>query len=303
VGVTIDLIAARMGVPYVDGAVGLVVSGLILKGSIELLLDLVRSGKEGEPDLSSYGFAIQRHRAHALSHWLLLKVDEGEIETEEDLEREAASSLDFSHIATYEALGIAEPQGRDQTVKAALEHVHDGLIEGSPFRLTPDGRAELNTALSHQFLSGRGRLTRLLVGAVKHGVSAVFLLSMEVLFAYGARWVISLLPGAPLIASTVPIATVVGLSLTAVDLWFAGAGAAVFLIGRIWTTAARREKPFKEGRRLRPVAARIASGLSLFLLINSWWALTFVGIGLIGRLLEWLYRRRRRQPVGNGESR
>ena len=285
IGVTIDLVAARLGVPYVDGAIGLVISVLIFKGAIELLLELVRSRNAEEADLSSFGFAANRHRARTLANWLLLRIDDGEISSNDDLEREARSSLDFSHIATYEALGIAEPHDRDRTVADALKHIRDGLAEGEPLRLTSRGRAELDRAMSRRLFSSGRRPLQLLSGVARHLFSFAFLLSVQALLAIGFRWICCLLPAAPLVRGGTPLVTIMGCSFSAADLWLAAAGAGLFGLGRIWTMLRRREEPFRGGRRLTPGVSRVASTVSLALLINSWWASMMVGLSLVGQLV------------------
>ena len=77
-GVTIGLIASLFRIPYLDAAVGLIVSVLILKGALELLIDIIKSAGEGDLDLSPYGFTqFERHKRNQLKIWLLFRITAG----------------------------------------------------------------------------------------------------------------------------------------------------------------------------------------------------------------------------------
>ncbi len=166
-GVAAGLVAAKYNIMLLDQLVGLIVAVLILKGAVELLIDLLRSSGEEELDLSKYGFQrLDRHRHRQFVRWFLYEIEKERITSREEMFKEAYAATDFNQIASLRALGLAEQRGREQKIEAAAQEVFTrGLAEeigvdrtstnrpqtsnnSSILRLTPAGKAELQRALS-----------------------------------------------------------------------------------------------------------------------------------------------------------
>lgn len=143
--------------------IAMAVSVLILKGAIEMLIDLLRSSGAEEVDLSRYGFSrIDRHRHRQMVRWLLYEIEKGRITTREEMIREARSATDYSKIVSLKALGLDKQPGKEEKIARAAQAVFDeGLVterkpggsaraaEQKPFlQLTETGEAELKRGLS-----------------------------------------------------------------------------------------------------------------------------------------------------------
>lgn len=152
-GVAAALAASYLDFPLLDHIVGVIVSVLILKGALELFLDLIRSGSDEEIDLSKYGFGrFEQHRHKQVVRWVLFEIRKGRVSSQQEMEREARAATDFSKIAPLQALGLAEQSNREEMIRNAVQAVfHENLAEGNPLRLTAKGEQVLEKALSGQW--------------------------------------------------------------------------------------------------------------------------------------------------------
>jgi len=114
-GVTAGLVAALLHFPILDTIVGLVVALLILKSGVELGLELLRSFKEGEADLSRFGFGLVAEsyeglRRSRLREWISFLG--------------ARRALDPERIPGIRAMGLLEGQVQvDKLVDEILEEL------------------------------------------------------------------------------------------------------------------------------------------------------------------------------------
>jgi protein-S-isoprenylcysteine O-methyltransferase Ste14/Co/Zn/Cd efflux system component len=212
-GVTAGLVAAYFEFTIVDRLVGLAVAVLILKGAVELLIDLVRSEGEEEIDLSRYGFSrLEKHRRRQMVLWFLFEADRSHISTRDELFRKARAATDYSRIASLRALGLDGQPDREKRLEESIQEVFEkGWVaevtvsapdapsrHGTLLKLTDAGEAELNRALARgrdlstaQYPFGRrGGAWRPVVVVVR----LVFNLALFTgIYALG-RWVIGFLP-------------------------------------------------------------------------------------------------------------
>lgn len=245
--VALGLLAAAFHVPYVDGVVGLVVSALIVRGAVELLIELLRSENGEAVDLSAYGFSgLERHRERSLVRWLLLQVDNGKISSSDELERQARESLDFHHITSFEALGISDTAKQEATADAAVRRIReDGLVYGQPLALTNQGREELDAAFSRRLFGGAGGPLVTTIRAVVLSTGSLIATFVFGLLAAGIRWILQYMPSAPVWGFQVldegnSVWSIFGVPVSATDAWLAIPAAAFFLLGRFRQIRHRR---------------------------------------------------------------
>ncbi len=193
-GVAAGLIAAKFDIILLDQIVGMVVAVLILKGAVELLIDLLRSSDDEDLDLSKYGFQrLDRHRHRQFVRWFLFEIEKGNITTRRQMFEEAQAATDFNKIASLRALGLHEQIGRDQKIETAAKEVFEkNLAVETPssdtpsLHLTPAGKEELHKALNGTWDLSFGRFSSL---GVRFLVSSLF---FSAIYA-AARWGIRLL--------------------------------------------------------------------------------------------------------------
>ncbi|MBN1273655.1 MAG: cation transporter [Candidatus Aminicenantes bacterium] len=211
-GVAAGLAAAAFKFILLDQIVGIAVSFMIIKGALDLMIDLLRSRGDEELDLSKYGFSrLGRFRHIQTLRWLLYEIKKGRITTKDELLGQAKVATDFKRIASLKALGLDEQPDQENKLKKAIEDLFDkGFAEEktmtsgykSPqektfLQLTPAGENELNLALSNPWRSSvrfpsfpRNRLLIWLAFFVRIIISAALFTGI---YALG-RWLIGLFP-------------------------------------------------------------------------------------------------------------
>jgi hypothetical protein len=149
-GVTAGLLASLMRFRLLDTLVGLTVSTLILKSAIELTIEMIRSLKEEEVDLSSYefGLAIQfdKFRENQLRDWMLYLVGREGIRTRAELIRRGSQALDTNRVFGLQAMGIAQKQlpASDAVERSLSGLVEKGWLEGDEqLSVTDSGKKRL----------------------------------------------------------------------------------------------------------------------------------------------------------------
>lgn len=151
VSVTAGLVASRLRWPLLDTLVGLAVASLILKSALELLVELVKAGKDGEVDLSRYKFTFfERLRKGHLCSWLLYLVERGEVATKDQLSAKAEEALGFDSPEIHVMADFGFPTPDKAFVLDCLESLfHDGRLEeaGGGILLTPAGKKYLHHRL------------------------------------------------------------------------------------------------------------------------------------------------------------
>lgn len=200
-GVVVGLIASYLSLPLLDQLVGILVAVLILKGALELFIDLIRANEGEELDFSKYGFQhMERHRRRQYTRWLLYEIHQGKISSREEMERELKAATDFSRIEPLKALGIEEPMGKERIIQEAIEELFGaGLVKEQPeLELTKEGDTLLHKALNDTFRFPLGERRGGIRGVVLRG----FLLLLRIGFTAALytglfillRWVHSFLP-------------------------------------------------------------------------------------------------------------
>ena len=152
-GVGASFLASWLGLPVLDLIVGLIIALMILKGAWDLLVDMIQQQKEGEIDLSGYGFQFfEKHRQRHMIRWFLSEIDRGRIRTREQLEQEALLSVDFEKIPQLQAFGMADSNGTRKAASQTIEQLFEyGYItedsrDGNMLSLTDKGEKELRHA-------------------------------------------------------------------------------------------------------------------------------------------------------------
>jgi protein-S-isoprenylcysteine O-methyltransferase Ste14/Co/Zn/Cd efflux system component len=286
-GVGAGLVAAYFDFVLLDQMVGLAVAVLILKGAVELLIDLLRSEGGEEIDLSRYGFTrLQMHRRRQMMRWLLYAVDEGRISSRAEMRTEMQTATDFSRVASLRALGLDSAPGKEENIERAIEELFaGGFVEEMPLEsggsaerageggaggpkavltLTEKGEQELQQALSgERALADRGRAAGG-KGAVIRGIMFFLRFTWSAaLFAalyVGLRWLIGFLPPWELWAEAGPFAAAgavdvrLPFSLNPLQGLFWIAGLLFFYRGRMLAHRSRHVlHPAREHERERPL--------------------------------------------------
>lgn len=312
-GVAVGLVAAIYELPYVDGVVGLVVSGLILKGALELFVEVVRSAGGEQPDLSAYGFTrLERHRARSLVRWLLYQVEEGAVRSGEELEREAHRSVDFADSPSLVALGIADLPDAERAVEEALRIVRDRqLVGGTPLALTEAGHDELDRALARAWAGAAGSPVFAAVRALAVAVGAVMSFLLMSGLALGLRWAFGFLPDAAIVASRTVLAEPLGVPIGPADAALAAGALVVHAVWRI-VFARIRHRRFPggpdsahagpTGHRGPRIVTRLLDAVDLLLLTNAWWMTVPVVLQAATLVIRRLRGGGRRETTGPPDS-
>jgi hypothetical protein len=136
-GVTAGLLASLLRFPLLDTLVGLTVSILILKSAIELTIEMIRSLKEEEVDLSSYEFGLavqfEKFRENQLRDWMLYLVSREGIRARAELVRLGCQVLDANQVFSLQAMELAQkqPPARDTAERSLSELVKRGWLVGN----------------------------------------------------------------------------------------------------------------------------------------------------------------------------
>jgi hypothetical protein len=136
-GVTAGLLASLLRFPLLDTLVGLAVSILILKSAIELTIEMIRSLKEEEVDLSPYefGLAVQfvKFRENQLRDWMLYLAGREGIRARAELVRLGCQVLDANQVFSLQAMGLAQkqPPARDTVERSLSELIKRGWLVGN----------------------------------------------------------------------------------------------------------------------------------------------------------------------------
>ena len=265
-GVAAGLVAAFFDFILLDQLVGLAVAVLILKGAIELLIDLIKSKGEEHVDLSRYEFTgMNRHRHEQTVLWLLFEIYNGQIKTAEDLEIRAREATDFTSIAAFKSLGLDQQQNREENIKSAIRELYEKKLikpvksfKPSPIRLSPWGLAELDKGLSKApgvSLTSPGvknRFLRFAFFLIRFAFSAVLYAGI---YALG-RWILGWLPVLDLWAIQIvnfPDLHIGPYHPGAVQFLFMCFGLCLFYSGRMFLHRARHAIHHARERRSRPV--------------------------------------------------
>jgi len=159
-GVLIGLIATLIGVPLIDTLVGLIVALIILKSAVELALEMVRSAKGEEIDLTRYEFGLtkrwEKFRDRQLQYWLMYLIEKGKAQNRDELIRAAQEALNFQGNYILKHVNMDDYQVDDQQVEATIQDIFDKgwlQIKRNKLKLTQNGRevSHKYTRFMHKF--------------------------------------------------------------------------------------------------------------------------------------------------------
>jgi Co/Zn/Cd efflux system component len=170
--VTAGLVASLLRFPLLDTLIGLAVALLILKSAVELAIELVRSLREEEADLSRYKFGLveryEQFRQTQLRDWMLYLVQKQGVQTRAELIVQARQALDFGRNSTLRALGLAQqqPQAGEVIEQSVAELFERGWLVGDErLSVTDTGREHLSQGMRRT----RRDMHRLSAGKSWHG--------------------------------------------------------------------------------------------------------------------------------------
>lgn len=142
---------------------------LILKSAVELAIELVRSLREEEADLSRHKFGLveryEQFRQAQLRDWMLYLVQKRGVQTRAELIAQARQALDFGRNPTLRALGLAQqqPQASEMIEQSVAELFERGWLVGDErLSVTDTGREHLSRGMRrtrrdmHRLSAGRG---------------------------------------------------------------------------------------------------------------------------------------------------
>jgi hypothetical protein len=149
-GVTAGLIASQLQFGLLDMLVGLAVALLIVWSGIELVIELVRSTKGGQIDLSHYGFWLQGvyqyGRERYLQSWMLSLIEQQIVRTKTDLVEHIRQGVDFRENPWFQAVGLNQPLATEALLEQTLEEIiqRGWVIDQEPLLITEKGKKYLD---------------------------------------------------------------------------------------------------------------------------------------------------------------
>jgi hypothetical protein len=169
-GVSLGLIAAKLGAEFVDGMIGVAVALLILKSGCEAALDLLRNARGELVDLSRYQPGIvnrldEMRQAH-LAEWMLYLVDRKIAGSRTELVELCQDAFDFDRYPVLREVGLGGRQPLAGRIAWALDEIEGrGWVEGEAvLQLTPAGREQLARTTCRARRAGSAHLS-----ATDHG--------------------------------------------------------------------------------------------------------------------------------------
>lgn len=138
VGVIIGMSGSLLNYGILDTLVGIAVSILILKGAVELLLELLK-GEEDTSHFSMFNFSNKIYNKR-LQNWMLRQVKNQKI-TRYQLIENGISSLNFENNITLESVGLHKQHNIERKIKEAVDNlIRQGYIfEGKELELSDEG--------------------------------------------------------------------------------------------------------------------------------------------------------------------
>jgi hypothetical protein len=166
ISVTAGLVASFVRFSLVDTLVGLAVAIVILRASLELGVEIIRSLGEREADLSRYRIGLaeryEQFQQAQFRDWMLYLVEKEKTQTLAELKARALQALDFSNNPALRESGLdGHREAREKKVEQSLRELfqHKWLLEDGLLTVTDAGKMHLN-----QFMrKTRGKRHRLSV--------------------------------------------------------------------------------------------------------------------------------------------
>jgi Co/Zn/Cd efflux system component len=148
--VTAGLVASLLHFNLLDTLVGLAVAVLILKSAVELGIDIMRSLRKGEADLSRYKMGLiaryEQFRQVQLRNWMLYLVEKEKALTQAELRARACQAFDFSDNPALRGFGLHRQSDTSKLVEQSLHELYkNGWLVGNERLSTTDaGRDHLS---------------------------------------------------------------------------------------------------------------------------------------------------------------
>jgi len=168
--VTAGLVASLLDFPLLDTLVGLAVALLILKSTVELAAEVVRSLGDESVDLSHYRIALvdgyKGFRRAQLGDWMLYVVEAKGVLSRSDLVARAHEALDFGGNPVLRELELSQRADAAELIQSAVAELYErGWLAGDEVvSLTSAGRKRLQERL-------RGRHDRHGATSRRHGAN------------------------------------------------------------------------------------------------------------------------------------
>jgi Co/Zn/Cd efflux system component len=164
--VTAGLVASLLRFNLLDTLVGLVVAVLILKSGVELGIEMIRSLREGDVDLTRYKMGLMERYAQfrqaQLRDWMLYLVEKEKVLTLAELRVRACQAFNFSDNPALRGFGLDQQNDTSELVEQSLQELFgSGWLGGKEqLNVTDAGREHL----SHVGKKTRGERHRLSTG-------------------------------------------------------------------------------------------------------------------------------------------
>jgi Co/Zn/Cd efflux system component len=155
-GVTAGLVASLLHFGFLDMLVGLIVAILILWSAIQLAVDLLRSSGEEKVDLSHYGFWLLNVYDHIrdshLRQWILYLIDQGEVQTREDVTDRAHQAFDFRNNRWMKLVALDRQFASETEIEQNLNELcTQGLVvDQKPLLISEKGKEYLKQQNRHR---------------------------------------------------------------------------------------------------------------------------------------------------------
>jgi hypothetical protein len=150
-GVITGLVATLLHFPLLDTLVGIAVAILILKSGIELVLEMIRTLRGGEVDLTRYelGFVeeYRRFQEQRLADWLLYVIAEKGSLTHPALLAHCQEILNIQNVPILRELGWGKGMKLEKQVMSAVKMLTDRkfITVTDVLQVTEEGRNLLST--------------------------------------------------------------------------------------------------------------------------------------------------------------
>ncbi len=284
-GVGAGLIASSLGMPVIDLLVGVIIAFMILKGALDLLLDMIKQQKEGELDLSAYGFHfIEKHRKRQMMRWLLSEIDKGKIQNRNQLYQEALLSVDFEQISQLRAIGLAGNSGAKKAASDAISQLFDADYvterpeNGKSVQLTEKGSAELKRAeqMLNRWHGSKGS---------SYTPVHLILKIMGTILVFGLIWIV--VRHIPFIAETTvwqgqsSLVNIFGIPVSLVEVPFIMAGLLIYIKGSMRYSKATRFIHFARRTRSRHKLVTNGPYQKMRHPMYGGWVLKWTGLGIV----------------------
>lgn len=126
IGVLIGLFGSLLGFPQIDIVLGVLITGLIIKSTIELFISSLKESGDGGFNYQDYRIAFlggyEKFQCNQLSEWMLYMIGQKGIHSWKDLKEKAEEALDLSDNNMLQELGLAKSKECLEKIDKALSN-------------------------------------------------------------------------------------------------------------------------------------------------------------------------------------